>query len=490
MESHYKNKLFDHLKNYTEEKFNKSEDMTINASRLLDVFRSVNYKLSQSTCDIIDNSIDINADTIEVSYNYDPVNFDRYLMVVDNGRGMTEKEIQNAMMLGSDRKRDDKELGKFGIGLKLSSLAQAREVTVISKPLKGIPQIRRISYDYIKKKKKLELLKSIKDESLLETISSNLDKYKSGTIVLLQDMDKKNRNFNLKDEQLRWYKELNHLKECISMVYHRYLEGNNIANKKINIIYNNIKLEPLDPTLSMFKHNESNPDGTLLHTVIAKKAEGKPKVTLCIHPRRDILNSTNKGKEILDRLQVVEKSDTKNQGFYFYRNDRLITRGGWGYTFYDRTPHNSLNLARVIVDLKEEHDDMYDIEPTKTDYDPPNSFKDTIDDILGSTYAETNWHNSFIKKAQKRHAKKTKKTTKKKATKKLKTTLKQTKNTTNNNIKSPQIETSKQLTLDFTEMPYNTNLVFISDLSKKIIINTKHLYYDEFVKLFKQKLEE
>ena len=45
-----------------------------------------------------------------------------------------------------------------------------------------------------------DLLKTFKDESLLEPITSYLDKYKSGTIVLLQDMDKRNRNFDSKDE--------------------------------------------------------------------------------------------------------------------------------------------------------------------------------------------------------------------------------------------------------------------------------------------------
>ena len=57
--------------------------------------------------EVIDNSIDVGADTIEIYYNYDKVNHDRYLMIVDNGEGMTEPQIQNAMMLGSNRKRND-----------------------------------------------------------------------------------------------------------------------------------------------------------------------------------------------------------------------------------------------------------------------------------------------------------------------------------------------------------------------------------------------
>ena len=57
------------------------------------------------------------------------------------------------------------------------------------------------------------------------------------------------------------------------------------------------------------------------------------------------------------------------QGFYFYRNNRVIQAGGWnGVRGDDGEPH--LSLARVKIDLPSELDSMFKLDVTKSRLDP------------------------------------------------------------------------------------------------------------------------
>ena len=56
-------------------------------------------------------------------------------MVVDNGYGMSKKDLLRAMKHGSfspKKKRSETDLGRFGLGLKTASFSQCRHLTVAS----------------------------------------------------------------------------------------------------------------------------------------------------------------------------------------------------------------------------------------------------------------------------------------------------------------------------------------------------------------------
>ena len=54
-----------------------------------------------------------------------------YLLIEDNGNGMTGEELYHALTMGADREYKDYELGHFGVGMKTSTHSQAFELTVI-----------------------------------------------------------------------------------------------------------------------------------------------------------------------------------------------------------------------------------------------------------------------------------------------------------------------------------------------------------------------
>jgi hypothetical protein len=67
------------------------------------------------------------------------------------------------------------------------------------------------------------------------------------------------------------------------------------------------------------------------------------------------------------------------QGFYFYRNNRLIQAGGWnGWVNADSEPHSS--LARVVINLPQEYDQYFGINVQKDRIITPENFIDAVED--------------------------------------------------------------------------------------------------------------
>lgn len=105
------------------------------ASSLSESLRGLGYSLGDAVADIIDNSIAAEASIVWISYS-PSVGRDAWLSIRDNGFGMNEAELLQAMKLGSISpalKRSVKDLGRFGLGLKTASFSQCRRLTVCSR---------------------------------------------------------------------------------------------------------------------------------------------------------------------------------------------------------------------------------------------------------------------------------------------------------------------------------------------------------------------
>lgn len=103
------------------------------AACLSESMRDLGYSLETAIADLIDNSISAGADTIDIICD---VSGEHPVMVIlDNGRGMTEDELLDAMRHGTGnprQHRSPKDLGRFGLGLKTASFSQCRSLTVVS----------------------------------------------------------------------------------------------------------------------------------------------------------------------------------------------------------------------------------------------------------------------------------------------------------------------------------------------------------------------
>jgi signal transduction histidine kinase len=81
--------------------------------------RSTGHSLESAIADIIDNSLSADAKSVWINFSWN--NGDPWIAIIDDGYGMNQEELENAMRLGSkgpdDFRRSD-DLGRFGLGLK------------------------------------------------------------------------------------------------------------------------------------------------------------------------------------------------------------------------------------------------------------------------------------------------------------------------------------------------------------------------------------
>ena len=106
------------------------------------LFRSIldalekDYPFEASLADLIDNSIDAEADKVLIRFHIKKATI-KAVFIIDNGKGMSEETLREAMQFAKKRKYNKTDLGMFGVGLKTASLSQANILTVVSKAKNG-----------------------------------------------------------------------------------------------------------------------------------------------------------------------------------------------------------------------------------------------------------------------------------------------------------------------------------------------------------------
>ncbi len=122
-----------------------AEEVSPNAGHLVESLRDFGYTLQSALADLIDNSLTAEATNIEVVVHAGKLN--AHIAVIDDGSGMDKDTLVEAMRMGGtgpQSSRIEKDLGRFGLGLKTASLSQGRSVTVITrKSRRQKPLIRR-----------------------------------------------------------------------------------------------------------------------------------------------------------------------------------------------------------------------------------------------------------------------------------------------------------------------------------------------------------
>ncbi|MDW7661873.1 MAG: ATP-binding protein [Bacillota bacterium] len=150
---------------------------------LVESTRSIGYSFEAALADIIDNSIGKNAKEINVRFRSAS---HPYVAVIDDAQGMDEEELETAMRYGSKSsldERDERDLGRFGLGLKMASMSQCRKLTVISKK-EGKIHAAQWDLDHIVKKGDWSLLRFNNQEIKNLLLVDELKKQASGTIVI------------------------------------------------------------------------------------------------------------------------------------------------------------------------------------------------------------------------------------------------------------------------------------------------------------------
>ena len=123
----------------------------MNPKGMMRYFNSVTYTLRHAIADLVDNCIDAGAKNILIDFDYNrETGKNPYIIIADDGKGIKEDEFDSAMTLGKEESKDYTKLATYGVGMKLSSLTQAQEITIYSRPQsQDDVSIRRISKQHI-----------------------------------------------------------------------------------------------------------------------------------------------------------------------------------------------------------------------------------------------------------------------------------------------------------------------------------------------------
>lgn len=341
------------------------------ASAMIEALRGLGYSTATALADIIDNSISAQAGSVSLGFAW--AGNASHITILDDGRGMDADELDAAMRLGERSPLDPREaddLGRFGLGLKTASFSQCRRLTVASMQDGRMSCLR---WD-------LDVLASSADHGwhLLEEAAPGSEHLlkpllaaSRGTLVLWEQLDRivapgfSEQNFlDLVDE----------VERHLAMVFHRFLDGERPA---LRLSINGRPIEPWDPFLPAHPATWSSPVARI------PSATGSVEVQCHVLPHRDHLTSQQ------EQSVAGPYGWTAQQGFYVYRNRRMLLAGSWLGLGQGRswTKEEAHRLARIRLDIPNSADADWKIDIRKSAASPPVGLRQELTRLAEDTRA-------------------------------------------------------------------------------------------------------
>jgi hypothetical protein len=338
------------------------------ASAMLESLRGLGYSTATALADLIDNSISARATTIDLIFDWK--GRASSVRVVDDGVGMTAEQLDAAMRLGQRNPLDDRpttDLGRFGLGLKTASFSQCRRLTVAS-TAGGVHGCLRWDLDILAAAAGdgWYLLEGASDEG--KAFIAPIVGMKHGTIVLWENLD---RIVTTGFQEQNFLDLIDRVEAHLAMVFHRFLS--HPAAIRLNI--NGRPVKAWDPYLLDHPATWSSPVEHLI-------AAGSRVAVQChVLPHKD-------------RLTAREQQEgggpdgwSAQQGFYVYRNRRLLVAGSWlglgrGRSWVKEESHR---LARIRLDILNTTDAEWGIDVRKSTARPPIEIRERLTRLAEDT---------------------------------------------------------------------------------------------------------
>jgi len=323
-------------------------------ARVMEGLRDTGYSFDTAMADLIDNSIAANATLIKIYIAKDATDQTPVVYIADNGCGMNLEGLQNAMRYGSNRRADAGSLGKFGLGLKTASTAFCRRLSLVSRGDDKV--VRKVTWDldHICQVNAWELLQSqpsADDLDMLED-AANGD---TGTVVIWENVDrlmKTYRSQGASDNALTRIVEK--LKFHVSMTFQRYIDSHFDTNT-VAIYINNERVPAWDPFCQEYACTKLLQSVDVPVELEYKGTKTSFKLEAYLLPRVDDFPSK--------KAKLDAHINNDMQGFYVYRENRLIFHGSWlGICTND--PH--ISLLRINLSFDHTMDDNFDVDIKKS----------------------------------------------------------------------------------------------------------------------------
>ncbi|WP_177192355.1 ATP-binding protein [Chitinophaga arvensicola] len=326
------------------------------APQILKSLRAIGYSLEAAMADILDNSISAGAKSIWINYVWS--GSETSVAFMDDGCGMNDAELLEAMRPGSKDPEDERaseDLGRFGLGLKTASFSQCKMFSVMSRRAEQQVVFLTWDLDFVcDHSRKWELLEYMPKGDWAD----ELGKLESGTIVLWNDLDRLVGGVRKDDPKAQKLFEevMIKAKRHLGLVYHRFLES-----RKVKIYFQGREIEPWNPFLPTHSATQSFPEELL--------DNGRVKLRGFVLPHQSKL-----ARGDYERAEGINGWYAQ-QGFYVYRNERLLLGGSWLGLLRKQKLYT---LSRIMLDLPNSMDGEWQIDIKKSIARLPVGYIDRI----------------------------------------------------------------------------------------------------------------
>jgi hypothetical protein len=334
----------------------KPEEVAPDPGNLVNSLRDFGYTLPTALADLLDNSLTANAFHIHVIVETEGSN--THIAVIDNGQGMDQNTLVEAMRMGTcgpQFLRQNNDLGRFGLGMKTASLSLGQCLTVISKQEDSDTIARCWDIPYIQNVHRWELLQDL--TPVAEQYYEQIKKKTSGTAVIIEKIDRVS-FMQLPEVQRNRYASisLELIRKHLAMVFHRFIQ------EGVKLQLGETLVPPWDPFLC----NKS----TRLVCERLHFMDNSIGVFPFVLPHHSHLTE----KEHEDAGGLHGWND--HQGFYIYRNKRLIVPGSWLNLGFKKEEH--FKLARIQVDIPNTMDAEWHLNVMKSHVSVPAYLRDDL----------------------------------------------------------------------------------------------------------------
>jgi len=335
---------------------------TPKASMLIESMRDIGYSLETALADVVDNSITAGATTIRMFADIGDSSIK--VGIIDDGAGMSEPDLLAAMVPGSNNPLEARplsDLGRFGLGLKTASFSQCRRLTVVTRR-EDVTSAAIWDLDFVAKTD--DWLVQIPDDLTMIPWADQLGE--SGTLVVWEDLDRLLEQADSVNAQSNLVRRIDDAREHLELVFHRFLSGEH-GLKKVRMLLNNRPLEPFDPFHS---EHPATIRGPIERIKVGTQLVVVQAFTLPHHRKV----STSDWERYAGRAGYL-----KNQGFYVYREKRLIIHGTW---FGLARQMELTKLSRVRIDMQNGLDAEWKIDVKKSSAQPPYQVRERLRRII------------------------------------------------------------------------------------------------------------
>lgn len=358
------------------------EQLPPNTRRIIEGFRDTGYSFSAAIADIVDNSIEAGAKSIGIQIEL-LSDSTVHVAISDDGVGMSRDELRNAMRYGADEKEDPHRLGRFGLGLKTASTSFCKRLVVVTRAEKSeADEVLAAAWDLDLIEKENDWLFEIDDananqkDAFLDQLEMLGSGVRHGTVVIWEKVDrllKKRHGGEYKDINGALARRIDEVTWHLRTVFQRFLDEDDNRASNVAMYVNGLRLDPWDPFCTSFP--EVSPKTVKKLTINNAELELSGEMVL----RGFILPKPNETSQPVLFKAAARTAGNERQGFFVYRENRMIEEPGWLHRYASETHLRSL---RIELSFPATLDPLFGVGLRKTGLHLDEGFFEVLDEIV------------------------------------------------------------------------------------------------------------